>query len=72
MSLETSKTTQPRTDAAKSEAAIRAMKVKAIVQRGIAKSRAMPPRSPEEIWEEFNAVWNKIASQYNSEENNEK
>lgn len=71
MPLETSKTTQSTTDAAKSETAIRAMKVKAIVQRGIAKSRAMPPRSPKEIWEEFDAVWNKIASQYNSEEKGE-
>ena len=51
MSLETSNTSQSTTDAARSEAAIKAMKVKAIVQRGIAKSRAMPPRSPKEIWE---------------------
>lgn len=41
----------------------KAAKVKAIIESAIAKVESTPKRTPEEIWEEFDAVWDRIASQ---------
>lgn len=50
-----------RSDATLSEE--KAAKVKAIIESAIAKVESTPKRTPEEIWEEFDAVWDRIASQ---------
>jgi hypothetical protein len=38
-------------------------KVKKILERAIKKAENSPKCSPEEIWEEFDTVWDKISSQ---------
>lgn len=41
----------------------KAAKVKRIIERAIEKAENSPKCSPEEIWEEFDNVWDKISSQ---------
>lgn len=38
-------------------------KVNSIIARGIARAENLPLRSSEQIWEEFDAVWDSIAAQ---------
>jgi TPP-dependent pyruvate/acetoin dehydrogenase alpha subunit len=41
----------------------KAAKVKKIIERAIEKAENSPKCSPEEIWQEFDTVWDKISSQ---------
>jgi hypothetical protein len=64
MALELFKNNQPNSKRVKATSSDdKEAKVKAIIERAIVKAENSPKRSSEEIWEEFEAVWNKIASQ---------
>lgn len=64
MSLKALNENQPNSDTVTTkELATPSLKVKELLARGIAQSRALPKREPEQIWNEFDAVWNEIASQ---------
>ena len=41
----------------------KAVKIKKILERAIEKAENSPKCSPEEIWKEFDTVWDKISSQ---------
>jgi hypothetical protein len=64
MALELLKNSQPNSECLNpTSSGSKAARIKAIVDYAIAKKETSPKRSPEEIWEEFDAVWDKIASQ---------